>query len=192
MTEKQVVPSVTVHYKSTKSSTKSNELGMRAMQERAYEKRGEQYLLIKSPPASGKSRALMFIALDKLYNQGIRQVIIAVPEKSIGSSFSDEPLTKFGYYYDWHVKPKWNLCNAPGEDGSKVNSVKSFLESEDKVLVCTHSTFRFVIERLGVEVFDDRLIAIDEFHHVSADEGNVLGSQLKQLVTRDKTNIVAM
>jgi hypothetical protein len=165
---------------------------MRAMQERAYEKRGEQYLLIKSPPASGKSRALMFIALDKLHNQGIKQVIIAVPEKSIGSSFSDEPLTKFGYYYDWHVKPKWNLCNAPGEDGSKVNSVRSFLESEDKVLVCTHSTFRFAIERLGVEVFDDRLIAIDEFHHVSADEGNVLGSQLKQLVTRDKTNIVAM
>ena len=26
------------------------------MQERAYERRGEQYLLIKSPPASGKSR----------------------------------------------------------------------------------------------------------------------------------------
>jgi hypothetical protein len=44
----------------------ANEMGMRVMQERAYEKRGEQYLLIKSPPASGKSRALMFITLDKL------------------------------------------------------------------------------------------------------------------------------
>ena len=43
---------------------------MRPMQERAYEKRGEQYLLIKSPPASGKSRALMFIALDKLAQSG--------------------------------------------------------------------------------------------------------------------------
>ena len=43
---------------------------MRPMQERAYEKRGEQYLLIKSPPASGKSRALMFIALDKLAQPG--------------------------------------------------------------------------------------------------------------------------
>jgi len=192
MTERKSIPSVTVNYKSTRSSTKSNELGMRAMQERAYEKRGEQYLLIKSPPASGKSRALMFIALDKLHNQGIKQAIIAVPEKSIGSSFSDEPLTKFGYYYDWYVNPKWNLCNAPGEDGSKVNSVKAFLASEDKVLVCTHATFRFALERFGVEVFDDRLIAIDEFHHVSADEGNVLGSQLKQLVARDKANIVAM
>src|SRR3546814_7451337 len=62
---------------------------MRPMQERAYEKRGEQYLLIKSHPASGKSRALMFVALDKLANQGVRQAIIVVPENSIGSSFAD-------------------------------------------------------------------------------------------------------
>jgi superfamily II DNA or RNA helicase len=188
----KTIPSVTVNYKSTGSSTKSNEFGMRAMQERAYEKRGEQYLLIKSPPASGKSRALMFIALDKLNNQGIRQAIIAVPEKSIGSSFANEPLTKFGFYYDWQMEPKWNLCNSPGEDGSKVNSVKSFLGGDDKILVCTHSTFRFAVERFGIEIFDDRLIAIDEFHHVSAEEDNVLGSQLKQLVGRDKAHIVAM
>ena len=192
MTKNKSIPSVTVNYKSTGRSTSSNELGMRPMQERAYEKRGEQYLLIKSPPASGKSRALMFIALDKLENQGVKQAIIAVPEKSIGSSFADEPLTDFGFYYDWHVEPKWNLCNAPGEDGSKVKSVKSFLESADKILVCTHATFRFAIERFGVEAFDDRLIAIDEFHHVSAEEDNVLGSQLKQLVSRDKVHVVAM
>jgi hypothetical protein len=192
MTDRKAIPSVTVNYKSTGSSTRSNELGMRTMQERAYERRGEQYLLIKSPPASGKSRALMFIALDKVHNQGIKQAIIAVPEKSIGASFSDEALTKFGYYYDWHVEPKWNLCNAPGEDGSKVNSVRSFLESEDKLLVCTHSTFRFAVERLGVEAFDNRLIAIDEFHHVSAEEDNVLGSQLKQIIERDSAHIVAM
>lgn len=192
MTERKAIPTVTVNYKSTQSSTKANELGMRAMQERAYEKRGEQYLLIKSPPASGKSRALMFIALDKLNNQGIKQAIIAVPEKSIGSSFANEELTKYGFPYDWIVESKWNLCNAPGEDGSKVNSVKSFLESNDKVLVCTHATFRFALDRFGVEVFDDRLISIDEFHHVSADEGNVLGTQLKQLVARDKVHIVAM
>ncbi len=192
MSKKKSIPSVTVNYKSTGSSIKSNELGMRAMQERAYDKRGEQYLLIKSPPASGKSRALMFIALDKLNNQGIKQAIIAVPEKSIGSSFANEPLSKYGFYHDWYMEPKWNLCNSPGEDGSKVKSVKSFLESDDKILVCTHSTFRFAVEQFGIEVFDDRLIAIDEFHHVSADEDNVLGSQLKQFVARDKVHIVAM
>ncbi len=192
MSKNKTIPSITVNYKTTGSSIQSNELGMRVMQERAYEKRGEQYLLIKSPPASGKSRALMFIALDKLNNQGIKQAIVAVPEKSIGSSFANEPLTQFGFHYDWHMEAKWNLCNAPGEDGSKVNSVKSFLKSDDKILVCTHSTFRFAVERFGIEVFDDRLIAIDEFHHVSAEEDNVLGSQLKRLVARDKVHIVAM
>lgn len=55
-------------------------IGMRPMQERAYEKRGEQFLLIKSSPASGKSRALMFIALDKLEHQYLKQAIIVVPE----------------------------------------------------------------------------------------------------------------
>jgi hypothetical protein len=84
------------------------------------------------------------------------------------------------------------LCNAPGEDGGKVNSVKSFLDGDDKILVCTHSTFRFAVERFGIEVFDGRLVAIDEFHHVSAEEDNVLGSQLKQLVGRDKVHIIAM
>jgi hypothetical protein len=192
------VPSVSVSYASTGASTKANELGMRAMQERTYERRGEQYLLIKSPPASGKSRALMFIALDKLANQGLKQAIIAVPEKSIGGSFANEPLSQFGFWADWTVKPQWNLCNAPGEDDvkssrSKVKAVKEFLASGDKVLVCTHATFRFAVDELGVDAFDDRLIAIDEFHHVSADtDNNKLGSHLGQFIARDKVHIVAM
>src|SRR6267154_2232984 len=92
--EAKSVPSISVSYARNGNSTKANALGMLPMQERAYEKRGEQYLLIKSPPASGKSRALMFIALDKLHNQGIKKALIIVPEKSIGSSFHDEALSK--------------------------------------------------------------------------------------------------
>ena len=186
------VPSVSVTYARNGSSTKSNELGMRPMQERAFERRGEQYLLIKSPPASGKSRALMFIALDKLHNQGLRQAIITVPEKSIGSSFADEPLSDFGFWADWHVVPKWNLCNAPGADGSKADSVGAFLRSDDRVLVCPHATFRNAVEKFGVEAFDDRLIAVDEFHHVSANPDNKLGAQLTELIARDKVHVVAM
>ena len=187
------VPSVSVTYARNGASTKANALGMRPMQERAYEKRGEQYLLIKSPTASGKSRALMFVALDKLANQGIKQAIIVVPEKSIGASFNDEPLSQFGFWADWHVEPKWNLCNAPGNDnGGKVRAFGSFLESSDKVLVCTHATFRFAVDAYGVEAFDDRLIAVDEFHHVSANPDNKLGQHLGQFIARDKTHIVAM
>ncbi len=183
-------PSISVTY--THHASEPNELGMRPMQERAYQKRGEQYLLIKSPPASGKSRALMFIALDKLRNQKLKQAIICVPEKSIGSSFNDEPLSKFGFSEDWKVKPQWNLCNAPGTDGGKVDAVGKFLESEDEVLVCTHAGFRFAVEKYGVAAFDERLIAIDEFHHVSANPDNRLGGYLAEFITRDKCHIVAM
>src|SRR5712664_3533067 len=187
------IPSVSASYARNGSSTKVNALGMRPMQELAYGKRGEQYLLIKSPPASGKSRALMFIALDKLHNQGLKQAIIVVPEKSIGASFHDEPLTKFGFWADWRVEPKWNLCDAPGSDnGGKVNSVGAFLESGDKALVCTHATFRFAVDKFGVEKFDGRLIAVDEFHHVSANPDNKLGLHLGQFIARDRVHIVAM
>jgi superfamily II DNA or RNA helicase len=191
--EAKTVPSITVSYARNGRANRLNAVGMRAMQERAYERRGEQYLLIKSPPASGKSRALMFIALDKLANQGIKQAVIVVPERSIGASFHDAPLTKHGFWADWHVDPKWNLCDAPGGDnGGKVNAVGAFLKSDDRILVCTHATFRFAIDKFGVEAFDSRLIAIDEFHHVSVDEDNKLGQQLGQLIGRDRAHIVAM
>lgn len=196
-TNSYTVPSVSITVAHTGASSKANALGMREMQERAYAKRGEQYLLIKSPPASGKSRALMFIALDKLHNQGLRQAIIVVPERSIGGSFADEPLSQHGFYWDWQVVPQWNLCNAPGVDEprvakSKVDTVRKFLNSSDKALVCTHATFRFAVEDLGVEAFDDRLIAVDEFHHVSSNPDNVLGTQLGAFIARDRVHIVAM
>jgi superfamily II DNA or RNA helicase len=196
-TNERTIPSVSITTARTGASTKANEFGMRPMQERAYARRGEQYLLIKSPPASGKSRALMFIALDKLANQGVKQAIIVVPERAIGSSFADEKLTDCGFWADWRVQPQWNLCNAPGIDEprvakSKVKAVGEFLASDDKVLVCTHATFRFAVEELGVEAFDDRLLAIDEFHHVSANPENRLGNKLGQFIARDRTHIVAM
>ena len=193
----QIIPAVSFTTAQTGASAKSDELGMRPMQAQAYEKRGEQYLLIKSPPASGKSRALMFIALDKLANQNVRQAIICVPERSIGASFNSEPLSKYGFFTDWNVAPQWNLCNTPGADDpkvakSKVKAVGEFLASDEKVLVCTHATFRFAFDELGPEAFDNRLVAIDEFHHVSADAGNRLGAQLAQLIGRDKAHVVAM
>ena len=192
MTEVKSIPTVSVFYAGSERASRSNEFGMRPMQERAWEKRGEQYLLIKSPPASGKSRALMFIALDKLHNQDLVQAIVVVPERTIGASFEDAKLSEFGFWADWTVDPKWNLCNAPGADGGKVNAVKVFLGGDDRVLVCTHATFRFAMDRFGAEAFDGRLIAVDEFHHVSANPDNRLGEHVGQLMARDRMHIVAM
>ncbi len=196
-TNKRTIPSVSITTARTGASSRANAFGMRPMQERAYARRGEQYLLIKSPPASGKSRALMFIALDKLHNQSLKQAIIVVPERSIGGSFADEQLSAHGFWADWTVKPQWNLCNAPGVDEprvaqSKVKALGEFLASGDPILVCTHATFRFAVDDLGVAAFDGRLLAVDEFHHVSSNPDNRLGNQLEQFMARDKVHIVAM
>jgi len=196
-TNERRIPSVSITTARTGASSRANTLGMRPMQELAFAQRGEQYLIIKSPPASGKSRALMFIALDKLHNQGIKQAVVVVPERSIGGSFASERLTEQGFWADWTLKPQWNLCDAPGVDEprvaqSKVKAVGEFLASDDQILLCTHATFRFAVDELGVEAFDGRLIAVDEFHHVSSNPDNRLGSQIAQFIARDKTHIVAM
>ena len=95
---------VHVTYAQTGQSSQTNPLGMREMQEKAYQARDAKYLLLKAPPASGKSRALMFIALDKLVNQGLKKVIVAVPEKSIGGSFRSTHLKDYGFFYQLETK----------------------------------------------------------------------------------------
>ncbi len=183
---------LTVRYAQTGKSTTPNAMGMREMQARAYEKRDAQYLLLKAPPASGKSRALMFLALDKVLKQGLAKVIVAVPETSIGGSFRDTELVKNGFFADWHVDPRYNLCTA-GNEG-KVDRVVEFMnDAKAHYLVCTHATFRFAYERVGdARKFNKTLVAIDEFHHTSAEEGNILGGIIDDLMANSSSHIVAM
>lgn len=180
-----------VQYGQTGKSKSINELGMREMQQKAYEARSAQYLLIKAPPASGKSRALMFIGLDKLQNQGIKKVIVAVPERSIGSSFAKTELKKFGFFADWEPNPKYNLCT-PGGEKSKVSAFLDFLKSDDKILICTHATLRFAFEAVDEKQFNNCLLAIDEFHHVSVDSDNRLGEVLSSVMKKSNAHVVAM
>lgn len=182
---------VNVNYAQTGKSKKTNALGMREMQEKAFEARTAQYLLIKAPPASGKSRALMFIGLDKLENQGVNKVIVAVPEKSIGASFGKTELKKYGFFSDWVPNPKYNLCT-PGEEKSKVSAFLEFLESSEKILVCTHATLRFAFDGLDEKKLNNTLVAIDEFHHVSVDGDNRLGEVLKNIMAQSSAHVVAM
>ena len=184
---------VSVSYHQTGESTTTNELGMRDMQERVYEKRNSKYLLVKAPPASGKSRALMFVALDKLCNQGIKKVIIAVPERSIGKSYKNTELKKYGFYEDWKVNPYYDLT-AGGSTESTVERFLTFLNDEDSnILICTHATFRYAYEKIEDDSkLDDCLLAIDEFHLVSAENNSVLGSALKNIMHNSTANILAM
>lgn len=181
-------------YEQTGESTKTDSFGMREMQAKAYEKRNEQYLLLKAPPASGKSRALMYIALDKLQNQDIKKVIVAVPERSIGASFAETKLSDAGFFTDWEPNDAYNLCT-PGLDNArgKVEAFKKFMDNGEQILICTHATLRFASEQIEDSKFNDTLVAIDEFHHVSADkESSRLGNVLHGIMTHSSAHIVAM
>ena len=183
---------VNVTYAQAGTSVNTDAMGMREMQRRVFEQRESPYLLIKAPPASGKSRALMFVGLDKLYNQGRRKVIVAVPERSIGASFGDTDLIPHGFFANWEVEERNNLC-IPGSSESKVDSFVRFLQGNDPILVCTHATLRFAFEKLAPEDFDGTVLAIDEFHHVSADlDSNRLGSLLRSVMAGSDAHIVAM
>lgn len=181
---------------STPDAKRTNELGMRLMQQRVWAKKDSKNLLIKSPPASGKSRALMFVALDKKVNQGVKKAIVAVPETSIGSSFKSTNLTTHGFYENWHVPDKYNLCLEINEiEGakSKVKAFLSFMEDDSAdVLLCTHSTLRTAFKELDSDVFEGCLVAIDEFHHLSVAEDNRIGEVVSRLLENEKTHVIGM
>lgn len=183
---------LTVNYKQTGKSSNLNAMGMREMQARAYEARNAQYLLLKAPPASGKSRALMFLGLDKLHKQGLKKVIVAVPEMSIGGSFKDTKLTDGGFFADWVVQPSYNLC-IPGGESKKVEAFIRFLaDPHASIIVCTHATLRFAYQKLQPADFNNTLLAIDEFHHTSAEGDNRLGELIDGVMKGSNAHIVAM
>jgi superfamily II DNA or RNA helicase len=183
---------VDVKYAQTGKSLEVDNLGMREMQRRAFAHRSSQYILLKAPPASGKSRALMYIGLDKLFNQGIKKVIVAVPERAIGKSFNREKLTETGFFADWDYNEDYNLCT-PGGDEKKVRAFKNFIENpSETILICTHATLRFAFNQLDISQFNNILLAIDEFHHVSAAIDNRLGEVLNKIMNNTSAHIVAM
>ncbi len=183
---------IDVTYQQTGKSLETDNYGMREMQRRAFAERDARYLLLKAPPASGKSRALMFLGLDKLYNQGIKKVIVAVPERAIGASFDRVKLIENGFFANWDYNEDYNLCT-PGGDEKKVRAFKAFIEDpSETILICTHATLRFAFNQLDISSFDNTLLAIDEFHHISAAVENKLGEVLNKVMSKTNAHIIAM
>ncbi len=184
---------VEVKYARTGKSSNTDSLGMREMQAMVYAQRNRRHLLVKAPPASGKSRAMMFVALDKLANQGVKKVIVAVPQQNIGRSFKDTALKKFGFFKDWEVSPYWNLCLSAGSENSKKSIVREFLDHPAATkLVCTHATLLNSLNGIDARKLDNVFFGIDEFHHGSADENNRLGSLIRRLLNETSAHILAM
>lgn len=184
---------VEVQYAQTGKSSNTDAFGMREMQAMVYEQRNRQHLLVKAPPASGKSRAMMFVALDKLAHQGVRKVIVAVPQQNIGRSFKNTELKKHGFFDDWKVAPYWNLCLNAGSENSKKSIVHEFLyHPKATILVCTHATLLNSLSDADPELLDNVFFGIDEFHHGSADEDNQLGTFIRKLLNETSAHILAM
>ncbi len=184
---------VEVQYAQNGKSSNTNALGMREMQAMVYAQRNRQHLLVKAPPASGKSRAMMFVALDKLANQGVKKVIVAVPQQNIGRSFNDTPLKKYGFFEDWRVAPYWNLCIAAGSENSKKSKLREFLDHPSATkLICTHATLLNALNGIEADKLNNVFFGIDEFHHGSADEGNRLGTLIRRLLNETSAHILAM
>lgn len=183
---------VDIHYQQTGEASATNEMGMREMQVKAYEARNKRFLLIKAPPASGKSRALMFIALDKLVHQGLKKVVVAVPEKSIGRSFQNTELKPQGFFADWKVATYFNLTDVKNEKDKKGRFVEFFYQDKEQILVCAHATLRNGMKEINDEDFNDTLLAIDEFHHTSADANSNLGDVVRRVMNNSTGHIVAM
>lgn len=186
---KMTVNFININYEANSASVGLNGMGMRDMQSRAFELRESQYILIKSPPASGKSRALMFLALEKMKNQGVLKTIVVVPEKSIGGSFSSSVLVDKGFHSNWSVLSHNNLCIESNETSE---AFQSFMRSDDSIIVCTHSTLRNSFGKMKVSDFDNCLIAIDEFHHLSSNESNKLGAVLEKIMDETSAHVIAM
>lgn len=186
---------ININYQQTGSSTNVDALGMREMQAMVYEHRDKQYLLVKAPPASGKSRAMMYVALYKMKKQRIRKTIVAVPEKSIGGSFKNTNLKIGGFFADWKVAPYFDLCadDGYGDEQSKVKRFSEFLQDDhSSILVCTHATLRFAMKEISDEQLNDCFIGIDEFHHTSADANSGLGDVVRRLIANTNAHVLAM
>ena len=101
-------------------------------------------------------------------------------------------LTEHGFFADWDYNEDYNLCT-PGGDDKKVRAFRTFIEDKSQaILICTHATLRFAFNQLDVSAFNDTVLAIDEFHHVSAAIENKLGEVLNKVMNKTNAHIIAM
>jgi len=100
-------------------------------------------------------------------------------------------LTETGFHSNWIIQPQFDLCS-PGGEQRKTVAFKNFMESNESIILCTHATLRFAFDLIGADAFNNCLIAIDEFHHVSSDVESKLGELLRNIMNNTNANILAM
>ena len=97
-----------------------------------------------------------------------------------------------GFFANWEVPPYFNLTDVKNEQDKKGRFKEFFLNSKAKVLVCAHATLRNATKELSDDTFNDTLLAIDEFHHTSADANSNLGDVVRRVMYHSSGHIIAM
>ena len=64
-------------------------------------------------------------------------------------------------------------------------------QQSEAILICTHATLRHAFNTLDINLFNDTLLAIDEFHHVEG-KNNKLGEVLNAVMENTNAHITAM
>lgn len=90
------------------------------------------------------------------------------------------------------MAPYFNLCDTSNESDKCKRFVEFFKQNNVKILVCAHATLRNGMKELQDEEFNDCLLAIDEFHHTSADVNSGLGDIVRRVMNNSTGHIVAM
>ena len=166
-------------------------MGMPEIHARAFEARHSQYLLIKAPPASGRVAGADVPGAGQALQPGTEEGHCrragTVDRRFVRQhgSHRSRLLRRLGFH------DRNNLCT-PGGESSKVEAVKRFLAGPTAIMVCTHATLRFAFDAIEVEHIQRALLAIDEFHHVSADQDNRLGEVVRSVMANTTAHVVAM
>ena len=97
-----------------------------------------------------------------------------------------------GFFANWEVPTYFNLTDVKNEQDKKGRFIEFFHQNSAKILVCAHATLRNGVKELEDEAFNDTLLAIDEFHHTSADANSNLGDVVRRVMNNSTGHIVAM
>ncbi len=155
---------------------------------------GKQHWIVNAPTGSGKSNILLGLSIDALKNDKDHLVILACPQKEIGKGFFKRIWKIDGI--DTTIRDNNQLCGDKlFTDTGKVERLKDFIEGKrhshetDRMIVCTHATLSFVLERVDKSKMKNITLIVDEGHHIRTDDVNGLGKVANYFLDNDSNKL---
>ena len=182
----------------------SNPMKPRGWQKKAFSKLSrKRHVILNTPTGSGKTLAVQMLSLEAMESNPSLKVIISTPQTIIGLGFGGETSSS-GAVLPVQVKVPgigtrtWSvnrmLCNKVIDD-SKLDAFKKFMESRQRVMVCSHTILVRAFAKFP-NLFKNVMVWFDEAHHVQnadTDVGliwrNETGKLLEYLLNASSTKV---